>query len=141
MEKEQKSQDAVNHPSHYNHGKIEVLDFIQDQSLNYNRGSVIKYTCRAGRKNPDKEIEDLKKAAFYLAWEIEVLTAYKENRAPCKPNQMDKPKPSSENDCQPNNAPCAGGSDGMHFLKIITGEPGDRPYFVCIHCKNWRSPR
>ncbi len=57
---------TVEHPSYYNTGKIEVIDFIEDQNLNFHLGNVIKYVCRAGKKDPNKEIEDLEKAAFYL---------------------------------------------------------------------------
>ena len=56
--------DAVNHPSHYTRGKIEVIDFIEDQQLPYHLGNVIKYIARAGYKG-DK-LEDLKKARWYL---------------------------------------------------------------------------
>lgn len=56
--------DPVNHPSHYTRGKIEVIEFIEDQRLSYHLGNVLKYICRAGFKN--NEVEDLKKAAWYL---------------------------------------------------------------------------
>lgn len=56
--------DAVNHPSHYTRGKIEVIDFIEDQQFPYHLGNVIKYIARAGYKG-DK-LEDLKKARWYL---------------------------------------------------------------------------
>ncbi len=62
--------DAIN-PSHYKQGKIEVIDFIEDQKLNFSKGSAIKYICRAGKKDPVKEIEDLKKAEWYIKREIE----------------------------------------------------------------------
>ena len=62
--------DAVNHPSHYTRGKIECIDYIQDQQLNFCRGNAIKYIVRAGVKDPEKEIEDLKKAIFYIQQEI-----------------------------------------------------------------------
>ena len=65
--------DPVNHPSHYCDGNIEVIDFIIDKKLNFNRGNVIKYTSRAGKKNVNKEVEDLEKARFYLNKEIEIL--------------------------------------------------------------------
>ena len=55
---------TVNHPSHYNQGKIEVIDFIEDQGLSFHLGNVIKYVARAGAKG-DK-LEDLKKAQWYL---------------------------------------------------------------------------
>lgn len=62
----------VNHPSHYNGGKIEVIDFIEDQRLGFCLGNVVKYVSRAGKKysadksNKEKAIEDLKKAMWYL---------------------------------------------------------------------------
>lgn len=61
--------------SHYK-GKIEVIDFINAHDLNFNRGNVIKYTVRAGKKDPAKEIEDLKKAIHYLQFEIERIIQY-----------------------------------------------------------------
>ena len=65
--------DTVNHPAHYTFGKYEVIDVINDWKLNFNRGNAIKYIARAGKKNPDKEIEDLEKAVFYLQDEIKRL--------------------------------------------------------------------
>ena len=65
--------DNVNHPSHYTDGKIEVIDFIEDKKLNFHRGNAVKYIARAGKKNPAKEVEDLKKAAWYINREIERL--------------------------------------------------------------------
>ncbi len=66
-----KSNDSVNHPSHYTQGAIEVLDFILDQQFGYLDGQVIKYVSRYRHKaNP---IEDLKKARFYLVQLIEQL--------------------------------------------------------------------
>lgn len=61
---EPKTEDVINHPSHYTRGKIEVIDFIEDQQLPYHLGNVIKYIARAGYKG-DK-LEDLKKARWYL---------------------------------------------------------------------------
>lgn len=59
-----KKEDVINHPSHYTRGKIEVIDFIEDQQFPYHLGNVIKYIARAGHKG-DK-LEDLKKARWYL---------------------------------------------------------------------------
>lgn len=58
--------DPVNHPSHYTTGGIEVLAAIEAWELPYHLGNVVKYMVRAGKKNPDKEFEDLKKAQYYL---------------------------------------------------------------------------
>lgn len=82
--------DNVNHPTHYNSGKIEVVEAIEDWKLNFHRGNAVKYTARAGRKDPTKEIEDLKKAVWYLNREIEVLESVKEERPAIKPNDMVK---------------------------------------------------
>jgi len=54
----------VDHPSHYNKGKIEVIDFIEDQNMGFHDGSAVKYICRYRYKN--KPVEDLKKAIWYL---------------------------------------------------------------------------
>ena len=70
--------DAVNSPSHYTDGKIEVIDFIEDKGLNFHRGNAIKYIARAGKKNPQKEVEDLQKAVWYLNREIMRLTKQEE---------------------------------------------------------------
>jgi len=65
-----RSVDNINHPPHYTFGKIEPLDIIEDWKLNYHLGNALKYIARAGRKDPDKKVEDLKKAVFYLEREI-----------------------------------------------------------------------
>ena len=62
--------DNVNHPAHYTFGQIEVIDFIEDKKLGFHLGNAVKYISRAGRKNPDKTIEDLQKAAWYLNRQI-----------------------------------------------------------------------
>lgn len=65
--------DSVNRPAHYTSGKIELTDFIIDQELDFCSGNVVKYVVRAGKKDPAKEIEDLKKAQWYLARKIKEL--------------------------------------------------------------------
>ena len=65
--------DAVNHPSHYTDGKIEVIDFIEDKNLDFCLGNAVKYISRAGKKDPAKEIEDLKKAVWYINRRIQEL--------------------------------------------------------------------
>ena len=67
------TRDNVNHPDHYNHGKIEVVDFIEDQHLGFHLGNAVKYISRAGRKDPARTVEDLRKAAWYLNRQIERL--------------------------------------------------------------------
>ena len=63
--------DLVNHPAHYTHGKIEVLDFIDDQQFGYLDGQVIKYVSRHRWKG--QPVQDLRKAQFYLNRLIEKL--------------------------------------------------------------------
>jgi hypothetical protein len=65
--------EKVNHPPHYNTGKIEVIDFIEDQRLDFHLGNTVKYICRAGRKEGTTAVEDLKKAKWYLDRKIEKL--------------------------------------------------------------------
>lgn len=65
--------DAVNHPSHYTDGKIEVIEYIEDKKLGYHLGNAVKYISRAGKKDPSKEIEDLEKAMWYINRRIELL--------------------------------------------------------------------
>ena len=56
--------EAVNHPPHYNQGKIEVIDAIEDWGLDFNAGNVVKYVAR--HRHKDEPVEDLKKARWYL---------------------------------------------------------------------------
>ena len=64
------SNNQVENPSHYNSGKIEVIDFIEDQNLNFNLGNAVKYISRAGKKDPKKFREDLEKAIWYINREL-----------------------------------------------------------------------
>lgn len=61
---------VVNHPAHYNTGKIEVIDAIHEWQLNFNLGNVVKYIARAGHKQGEDPLVALKKAQFYLRDEI-----------------------------------------------------------------------
>ena len=70
--------DNVNHPNHYCEGrKYEPWDVIVDWQLDYLTGSAVKYLSRAGRKDPSKETEDLRKAISYIEKRIEVLESRK----------------------------------------------------------------
>lgn len=64
--------DSISHPPHYANGwsnGAEVIDLTEH--LSFCAGNVVKYVCRAGRKDPDKHVEDLEKARWYLDREIE----------------------------------------------------------------------
>lgn len=65
--------DPVNRPAHYTDGKIEVIDFIEDKKLGFCLGNAVKYIARAGKKDPTKEVEDLKKARWYVERRIKEL--------------------------------------------------------------------
>ena len=55
---------------HYDNGKdYDVIDIINDFNLNFSRGNILKYICRAGKKKD--ELQDLLKAKDYLEREIE----------------------------------------------------------------------
>lgn len=70
------TKDAIN-PAHYTSGGIETIDYIQaklgdDGVMAFCLGNVIKYVSRAGKKDISTELEDLKKAQWYLNKAVEV---------------------------------------------------------------------
>ena len=71
MEKE-----MVNHPDHYQFGKnneYEAIKVIEAWGLDFHLGNTVKYISRAGIKDRDKELQDLKKALWYLQRRIDNL--------------------------------------------------------------------
>ncbi|WP_258037848.1 DUF3310 domain-containing protein, partial [Listeria monocytogenes] len=58
--------DEISQPSHYTSGGIEPIKFIQSHNMNFEKGNVIKYVTRAGKKEGQNEVKDLKKARQYL---------------------------------------------------------------------------
>ena len=64
---------VVNHPSHYGgEGNIyETIKVIRAWNLGFSLGNAVKYLSRAGKKDPTKKIEDLKKAIWYIQEEID----------------------------------------------------------------------
>jgi hypothetical protein len=66
-------------PKHYNNGKhYDLIDVGTDYNLNFFRFNVLKYICRAGKK--ENEIQDLQKAKDYLEREIDYLTKKELNK-------------------------------------------------------------
>lgn len=59
-----------NTPHHYQ-GSIQPIDLINAQELNFNLGNVVKYVCRAGKKQGENTLSDLEKAKDYINFEIE----------------------------------------------------------------------
>jgi hypothetical protein len=71
------SKESVNHPNHYGGEKntYEVIKVCEAWDLDKDAYlfNVVKYVARAGKKDPTKELEDLKKAKFYLERKIKNL--------------------------------------------------------------------
>jgi hypothetical protein len=72
------NKEMVNHPTHYQFGKnndYEVIKVCEAWGLDKDAYifNVVKYVARAGKKDQEKELEDLKKAAFYLDRKIKNL--------------------------------------------------------------------
>lgn len=70
--KEKVVREAIDHPKHYGgaDNPYEAIKVIEAWELGFHLGNVIKYVSRAGKKGSD--LEDLKKAAWYLQREIEM---------------------------------------------------------------------
>ena len=67
----------IEHPKHYTMGKFEVREVIHDWKLSFGLGNAVKYIARA--KHKGNEIQDLKKAANYVLWEIKKLEGKNES--------------------------------------------------------------
>ena len=67
--------EMVNHPNHYGgeSNPYEAIKVIDAWDLDFCLGNTVKYISRAGKKHPDKELEDLKKALWYLQHKIDTL--------------------------------------------------------------------
>jgi hypothetical protein len=97
--------DAINHPAHYTDGRLfEPDDIIADWSLSYRLGSVIAYIARAGRKPGSSRAEDLAKAAWFLARELEAER--RGTDAPCD---------------EPDKLPSRDDGDGYDVLAEVAG--------------------
>ena len=68
-------QEHVNHPNHYGgtDNVYEAIKVIDAWGLGFSLGNSVKYISRAGKKDPNKEIEDLNKAIWYIEHHIETL--------------------------------------------------------------------
>ncbi len=65
--------DATNPPHYQKHPSgVECIEITRH--MNFNRGNAMKYIWRAGEKDPNKTVEDLQKAIWYLNDEIKRLT-------------------------------------------------------------------
>ena len=64
------SKDMVNNPAHYTSDPSGVECIEITRHRNFNIGNAFKYLWRAGLKNEDTVIQDLRKAIFYIEDEI-----------------------------------------------------------------------
>lgn len=78
MNRENDIMNMVSHPSHYNMGKVEVIDIIEglikdidDGALGFNVGSSLKYILRSPYK--ENMCRDLNKAVWHLQRAIKIL--------------------------------------------------------------------
>lgn len=73
--------EAVNHPTHYNQGKVECIEAIESATIGkkgieaFCVGNILKYLWRYENKNG---LEDVKKSQFYLNKLIEILERKKD---------------------------------------------------------------
>ena len=71
------NKEMVNGPAHYGgaDNPYEVIKVCEAWELDKDAYlfNVVKYVARAGKKDVEKEIEDLKKASFYLNRKIQNL--------------------------------------------------------------------
>lgn len=67
--------EMVNHPNHYGGAEnvYEAIKVIEAWELDFHLGNTVKYISRAGKKDTDKELQDLKKALWYLQRKIDNL--------------------------------------------------------------------
>jgi hypothetical protein len=67
--------ESINHPEHYGgiQNPYEAINVIENWELGFCLGNVVKYISRAGKKDPEREIEDLEKAKWYLERHIQNL--------------------------------------------------------------------
>lgn len=67
--------EMVNHPVHYGgeDNLYEAIKVIEAWDLDFHLGNTVKYISRAGKKGTDKELQDLRKALWYLQRKIDNL--------------------------------------------------------------------
>jgi hypothetical protein len=67
--------EMVNNPLHYGgaDNPYEAIKVIEAWELDFHLGNTVKYISRAGKKETDKELQDLKKALWYLQRRIDNL--------------------------------------------------------------------
>lgn len=67
----QTTNDDILWPKHYNSGKIQPIDVIEDWKLDFRLANAVKYIGRQGKKDPTQAKKDLEKAIWYIERFIE----------------------------------------------------------------------
>jgi len=69
-----RKQDNINHPQYYK-GKngIEAIEVVEGFELGFHTASAVDYILRAGKKDPNTEIDDYKKAIWFLNRKIKTM--------------------------------------------------------------------
>ncbi len=78
LEKYHAKEDIINKPKHYNSHPSGIECIQVTEHYNFNIGNCMKYLWRQGLKKENSNIQDLKKAEWYLKREINKLE--KENK-------------------------------------------------------------
>jgi hypothetical protein len=65
--------DPIYQPEHYTRRSPQPIDVIKAWNLDFWLGNVMKYVGRCGFKSGNTELQDLKKAKFYLDEKIAIL--------------------------------------------------------------------
>lgn len=65
------NEEKVDHPSHYNSGKIEAIDAIEDWNLGFHDGNALKYIARHRHKGDS--VQDIEKAIWYLQRHLNIM--------------------------------------------------------------------
>jgi hypothetical protein len=75
MSENQQNYEYVNHPQHYGGGDntYEVIKVIEATEMDFHLGNAYKYIARAGKKETNKEVQDLRKAIWYIERKIQLL--------------------------------------------------------------------
>ena len=63
--------ELVSHPAHYNYGKHETIDIIEDWQLGFHCGNAIKYISR--HKHKGTPTRDIEKAIWYLQRYLQIM--------------------------------------------------------------------
>lgn len=70
------SDSKISYPKYYGgqDNPYEAIKIIEALDLNFHLGNVFKYIIRAGKKDTNREIEDLNKALWYLKKHIKNIS-------------------------------------------------------------------